>query len=92
MGHVRHKNILLFPQILRAANPPIPFKCIKQCAGDHVVTFPGAYHMVVNAGFNICEGLNFLVDYWTRKFAKKERRCNCAHKPEPEDEIHFFQY
>ncbi|EFX60082.1 hypothetical protein DAPPUDRAFT_125559, partial [Daphnia pulex] len=40
-----HKNILAFPQILKAANPPIPFKCIKQCVGQYVVTFPGAYHM-----------------------------------------------
>ncbi|EFX71269.1 hypothetical protein DAPPUDRAFT_255987 [Daphnia pulex] len=82
-----HKNILAFPQILKAANPPIPFICIKQCVGQYVVTFPGAYHMVLNSGYNVCEGLNFSVDRWTRKYAKKERKCTCDLKPKPEDDV-----
>jgi jumonji domain-containing protein 2 len=87
MGHVRHKNILLFPQILKAANPPLPFKYIKQCVGQYVVTFPGVYHMVLNSGYNICEGLNFSVDRWTQKYAKKERRCTCDLKPKPKKDV-----
>ncbi len=31
-----HKSFLVMPQVLRAADPPIPFDCIKQEVGKYM--------------------------------------------------------
>jgi hypothetical protein len=56
-----YKNYVVLPQVLRATDPPpIPFHCIKQQKpGQYVITFPGAYYMVVNASTNCTEAINF---------------------------------
>jgi hypothetical protein len=50
------------PQVLRANN--IPFHCIKQSPGEYVITFPGAYHMMMNAGQNWVEAVIFCMSQW----------------------------
>ena len=70
-----HKGIALMPQLLKACDPPIPFHCLKQCKGDYVITFPGAFHFVVNAGVNAAKATNFAILEWA-PFAKKSR---CMH-------------
>jgi hypothetical protein len=42
-----------------------------------VVTYPGAYQMVINAGKNIAEAINLADPEWTKKFSQKEIICNC---------------
>lgn len=54
----------MLPQVLRAAEPPIPFDCIKQEEGQYVVTFPGAFQMVVNIGSNCAEAINVCLLEW----------------------------
>lgn len=73
----RHKIFLIFPHILQTSNPPVPSHWIRQLPGKCVVTYPGAYHMVINAGKNIAEAINFADAEWTEKFSQKEILCNC---------------
>jgi hypothetical protein len=38
-----HKGIAVMPQLLKASNPPIPFRSIKECNGDYVIIFLGFF-------------------------------------------------
>jgi hypothetical protein len=62
------------PQILRENR--IPFHCIKQEKGEYVIIFPGAYHMVVNAGQNFAEAINYCSAQWAKISTPKEE-CRC---------------
>jgi jumonji domain-containing protein 2 len=85
----RHKGIALMPQLLKACDPPIPFHCIKQGKGDYVITFPGAFHFVVNAGANVAEATNFAIPEWV-PFAGKAGKCTCDHNKKVQAvQIHF---
>jgi hypothetical protein len=44
--YLRHKNIVMLPQLLLAHTPPIPFHTLKQSRGEYVITFPSAFHFV----------------------------------------------
>jgi hypothetical protein len=55
---------MVMPQVLRVADPTIPFNGIKQEVGQYVVTFPGAYDMVVNIGPNCAEANNVCLPEW----------------------------
>ncbi|EFX64378.1 hypothetical protein DAPPUDRAFT_266513, partial [Daphnia pulex] len=61
---VTHKSFFVLPQVLRTAEPPIPFHCIKQEEGQYVTTFSGVFHMVVNIGSNCTEAINVCLPEW----------------------------
>jgi jumonji domain-containing protein 2 len=71
-----HKGIAVMPQLLKACNSPIPFHGIKQCKGDYVITFPGAFHFVINSGSNLAEAINFAFPEW-RPYANTAGVCTC---------------
>ncbi|EFX78540.1 hypothetical protein DAPPUDRAFT_320406 [Daphnia pulex] len=76
----QYKQFLMFPQILKTAAPPIPFHLIRQQPGICVATWPGAYHMVINAGSNTAEAINFTDFEFTERFCNKPSRCNCIQR------------
>lgn len=76
----RYKQFLKFPHILQTAAPPIPFHLIRQQLGICVATWPGAYHMVINAGSNTAEAINFTDPEFTERFCNKPSRCNCIQR------------
>jgi jumonji domain-containing protein 2 len=70
--------MFLTPQLLIAEG--IPFNTVKQCPGDYVVTFPGAFHIVVNAGTNVAEAVNFAFRNWfKRSLYLRRKRKNFEH-------------
>ncbi|KZS07168.1 Uncharacterized protein APZ42_029189 [Daphnia magna] len=73
-----HKCFLVMPQLLKANDPPIPFYCFKQCKGDYIITFPGAFHFVVNSGLNVAQATNFAFPEWL-PFAKDREGCSCVY-------------
>ncbi|EFX76654.1 hypothetical protein DAPPUDRAFT_248795 [Daphnia pulex] len=60
----RHKSFFVMPQVLRAAEPPIPFDCIKQEEGHICRDIPSAFHMLVNIGSNCAEAINVCLPEW----------------------------
>ncbi|XP_032785720.1 lysine-specific demethylase 4E-like [Daphnia magna] len=73
-----HKCFLVMPQLFKANYPPIPFHCFKQCKGDYIITFPGAFHFVVNSGLNMAQATNFAFPEWL-PFAKAREGCSCVY-------------
>ena len=71
---LRHKELLLSPQLLRSAG--VPFTRITQRAREFVITAPGAYHAGFNHGFNCAESTNFATPAWIPVGAKA-RSCCC---------------
>ena len=71
---LRHKELLLSPQLLRASG--VPFTRITQHPREFVITAPGAYHCGFNHGFNCAESTNFATPAWF-PFGAKARSCNC---------------
>jgi hypothetical protein len=71
----------VLPNVLKAANPPIPFRTITQTAEQIVVVFPGAFYCVVNSGSNCSEEMNFgMVDVRHEEFHQLcvgMAGCNC---------------
>jgi hypothetical protein len=72
------------PQVLRLHQ--IPFHCIRQKKGEYVIIFPGAYHMVVNAGQNTAEAINFCMPKWENFVPIEE--CLCRDIGNPKDTGH----
>ena len=71
---LRHKELLLSPQLLRASG--VPFTRITQHPREFVITAPGAYHAGFNHGFNCAESTNFATPAWF-PLGAKARSCNC---------------
>jgi hypothetical protein len=71
----------VLPNVLKAANPPIPFRTITQTAEQIVVVFPGAFYCVVNSGSNCSEEMNFgMIDVSHEEFHQLcmgMAGCNC---------------
>ena len=72
----------MFPQLLLAHTPPIPFHTLKQSKGEYVITFPSAFHFVSNSGFNAAEAINFPYNINSSRYAlevhaKKSVNLNC---------------
>ena len=65
----------MFPQLLMAHTPPIPFHTLKQSKGEYVITFPSAFHFVCNSGFNAAN-INSS-RYALEVHAKKSVNLNC---------------
>jgi hypothetical protein len=92
--YLRHKNITMFPQLLLAHTPPIPFHTLKQSKGEYVITFPSAFHFVCNSGYNCAEAINFVTPEWkyfdveTSKYLEK---CTCSLKEQLEYLNTFFK-
>lgn len=59
---VRHMDALLSPILLDRWG--IPYHIIVCKAGQMVVTLPGTYHQVVNAGPNYAQAINFAMPNW----------------------------
>ena len=74
-NYVRHKSIHVDPRIVREAG--IKVCRVVQRPGDHVVTFPGAYHTGYNSGFNVAEAANFGCGLWIKHFAREIENCIC---------------
>ena len=70
---LRHKSTLIDPSFLSKWD--IPFKLVEQKAGEFIVTFPFAYHMGFNAGFNCAEAVNFATPSWI-PIGKKAKQVN----------------
>ncbi len=71
----------MFPQLLLAHTPPIPFHTLKQSKGEYVITF--AFHFVCNSGFNAAEAINFVAPEWKYFNTETSRyldNCTCHHK------------
>ncbi|GME36518.1 Aspartyl beta-hydroxylase [Neofusicoccum parvum] len=60
---VRHQSSLLSPKLLDSWG--IPYRIVVCEAGQMMVTLPGAYHEVVNAGPNMAMAINFAPSGWT---------------------------
>ncbi|EFX60708.1 hypothetical protein DAPPUDRAFT_123245, partial [Daphnia pulex] len=58
---------MVLPNVLKAADPPIPFRTITQAPENIVVVFPGAVYLVVDTGL-ICSEEAF--------FGMKDTRCD----------------
>jgi hypothetical protein len=59
----------MLPNVLKVANPPIPFRKITQTAEQIVFVFPGAFYCVVSSGSNCSEEMNFgIVDVSHEEF------------------------
>lgn len=54
---VRHQNVLLAPELLQKWK--IPYHVATCKAGEMIITLPGTYHQVVNAGPNYAQAINF---------------------------------
>ncbi|EFX65487.1 hypothetical protein DAPPUDRAFT_264648 [Daphnia pulex] len=74
-GSKSHKSFFVLPQVLRTAEPPIPFHCIKQEEGQYVTTFSGVFHMVVNIGSNCTEAINVCLPEWEDYANLPECKC-----------------
>uniref|UniRef100_A0A7S0S4F7 JmjC domain-containing protein n=1 Tax=Chlamydomonas leiostraca TaxID=1034604 RepID=A0A7S0S4F7_9CHLO len=75
-GFVRHKDILLSPNVLRTHG--IPYMQAKQQPNEFVVLNAAAYHSGFNLGFNCAEAVNFATRQWVP--VGKEAgatRCTC---------------
>ena len=59
---LRHKSTLVDPSVLSKWG--IPYTLVEQKAGEFIITFPFAYHMGFNAGFNCAEAVNFATPRW----------------------------
>jgi hypothetical protein len=68
--------MFITPQLLIVEG--IPFNTVKQCPGDYVVTFPGAFHMVVNAKTNEAEAINFASRGCFKRSSAPMVHCTCA--------------
>ena len=69
--------MFVVPQLLISEG--IPFKTIRQCPGDLVITFPGAFHTVVNAGTNVAEAINYAKRKWLEG-TSGVAQCTCPKK------------
>jgi len=72
---LRHKAVLIGPDLLRAHDIPVN-KMVHQ-QGTIMVVFPHAYHSGFNHGFNIAEALNFALPRWV-EYGKRFRGCLCT--------------
>jgi hypothetical protein len=68
------------PQVLRQHR--IPFHCIRQKKGQYVIIFFGAYHIVMNAGQNYAEAINFCMPEWERALVPPDE-CSCTENGYP---------
>ncbi|KAF9641777.1 putative transcription factor jumonji aspartyl beta-hydroxylase protein [Lasiodiplodia theobromae] len=59
---VRHMDALLSPLLLDSWG--IPYDIVVCKAGQMVVTLPGTYHQVINAGPNYAQAINFAMPGW----------------------------
>ena len=79
----------MFPQLLLAHPPPIPFHTLKQSKGEYVITFPSAFHFVCNSGYNCAdEAINFFAPEWKYfgvETSKYLETCTCFLKKSLED-------
>lgn len=73
-SHLRHKTVLISPDILRQND--IPFVKTTQKAGEIIIVFPYGYHSGFNHGFNIAESANFASERWI-EYGKWSKPCNC---------------
>lgn len=71
---LRHKTCIISPSLLQQLS--IPVHKVVQRAGEYMLTFPGAYHLGYNCGFNCAESVNFAFDSWI-KIGKKSKACLC---------------
>ncbi|GME50495.1 putative transcription factor jumonji aspartyl beta-hydroxylase protein [Neofusicoccum parvum] len=60
---VRHLDALLSPRLLEKWG--IEYDIVTCRAGEMVVTLPGAYHQVLNAGPNYAQAINFAMPDWS---------------------------
>ncbi|OJD32670.1 transcription factor jumonji aspartyl beta-hydroxylase [Diplodia corticola] len=60
---VRHMDALLSPRLLEEWK--VPYHIVTCRAGEMVVTLPGAYHQVANAGPNYAQAINFAPPGWS---------------------------
>lgn len=72
---VRHMDALLSPKLLEKWE--ILYHIISCKAGEMVITLPGAYHQVINAGPNYAQAINFAMPDWSRP-PKSYRFCGKA--------------
>jgi hypothetical protein len=61
----------MLPQVFKAADSPIPLHCIKQEPGQYFITFPGAFHFVVNAGKNCADAIHFYLEWYPLALEEK---------------------
>ena len=73
-NHYRCKTLILTPEALERAE--IPYHEIFQREGEYVVTLPGAFHQVINLGWNCAVAANFAVQDWVR-YAVSNGYCYC---------------
>jgi len=85
---LRHKAVLICPDLLRANGIPVN-KMVHQ-QGTIMVVFPHAYHAGFNHGFNIAEAVNFALPRWV-EYGKRFRGCLCT-KQNREVSINMDQF
>ncbi|KAK5773645.1 hypothetical protein RI543_004953 [Arxiozyma heterogenica] len=74
--YLRHKTILVSPQLLRDNN--IRCNKIVHYQKEFIITFPHGYHAGFNYGYNLAEAVNFADEYWLDHFAPVTKSCNCV--------------
>jgi jumonji domain-containing protein 2 len=81
--------MVLLPQELLLAN--IPFRTLRQQAGDYVITLPEGLHFVVNSGHSIAEATNYACVDW-EKHRKRFPVCICEQSKNKEDIAARFNF
>lgn len=71
---LRHKLSVISLQKLEKAGFEVGH--VVQEAGEFIVTFPAAYHMGFNHGWNCAESVNFALPSWL-EYGKRARVCRC---------------
>lgn len=62
--YLRHKNIMISPQVLLQHIPDLKIHKIIHHPGEFVITLGGSYHAGFNWGFNVAEAVNFATPAW----------------------------
>lgn len=82
---VRHMDALLSPILLDSWD--IPYHIVVCKAGQMVVTLPGTYHQVINAGPNYAQAINFAMPNWVgppSRYRFCGKACPQSNAPTPE--------
>lgn len=78
---IQHKSIMANPTWLQQKE--LEVNTVVQNPGDIIITYPHAYHWVINGGANLAEAVSFGNQEWWDKVGKFCNRCDCRNSTAP---------